>query len=561
MQQNISNHSKYSTGRLLRWLWGILRRHKLQVCLNTLLGCTSVVLDFAFIWATKWAIDIATHKADAPLTLAASILAGILLSQLCLGFASRWIRALLGVKAQNHMQLYYFDRLLHSEWAARNSRHSGDLLNRLELDVGDVVDAVTETAPSIVAVGVRLVGAFLFLYSMDTSLACLSIAIIPCFIVLSKLYMKRMRKLTREVRDTDSRIQSILQETIQHQTVVQTLEQQPTMVERLDRVQRHLREQVRTRTKFSSMSSAFLSAGFMGCYLIAFLWGAARLHEGTITYGMMIAFIQLVGQIQGPFRDLTRFIPIFVNAFTAGERLMQIEEIPLEEPGNEARLARPAGVKFQNVSYAYTPESRLVLDHFSYDFPPGSHTAIVGETGAGKTTLIRLMLALIRPSEGEIRIYDGTRETACDAGCRACFTYVPQGNTLFSGTIRDNLRLGDPQASDGVMCEALTDACADFVFKLPNGLDTLCGEQGTGLSEGQAQRIAIARALLRPGGILLLDEATSSLDTETEKRLWQNICRRSEGKTLIFVTHRTGIITPDTRILKVSEPETPSFRA
>ena len=170
------------------------------------------------------------------------------------------------------MQRFYFDRLLHSEWKDRNRRHSGDLLNRLERDVTDVVNAVTETAPSIIAVCIRLVGAFLFLYSMDASLACLTIAIIPLFMVLSKVYMKRMRKLTREIRNTDSRIQSILQETIQHQMVVQTLEQQSVMVQRLDNIQQDLRNQIKTRTRFSSISSSFLSAGFMGCYLVAFLW-------------------------------------------------------------------------------------------------------------------------------------------------------------------------------------------------------------------------------------------------------------------------------------------------
>ena len=545
--------SNYSAGRLLQWLWGILRRHRLQVGLNTLLGCLTVLLDFTFIWATKWTIDIATHKATAPLSTAAAFLIGILLAQLSITFASRWIKAILGVKAQNHMQLFYFDRLLHSEWNERKQRHSGDILNRLERDVTDVVNTVTETAPSMVAVLVRLAGAFLFLYSMDASLACMTILIIPLFMLLSKLYMKKMRKLTREIRDTDSRIQSILQETIQHQMVIQTLEQQPTMTRRLDNVQHHLREQVKTRTRFSSTSSVLLSAGFMSCYLVAFLWGAARLHEGTITYGMMIAFIQLVGQIQGPFRDMTRFIPIFVNAFTAGERLMQLEEIPLETETEKADFRSTPGIRFEHVTYSYAPGNRTILKDFSYDFPPGSHTAIIGETGAGKTTIIRLILALIRPADGKVFLYDDAIQTACNAGTRSHFTYVPQGNTLLSGTIRENLLLGNPQATTDDMRQALTDACADFVFRLPQGWDSRCGEQGTGLSEGQSQRIAIARALLRPGGILLFDEATSSLDSDTEKRLWQNIIRRSTGKTLIFVTHRKNIIDPSTRVLQITK--------
>ncbi|MCD8317393.1 MAG: ABC transporter ATP-binding protein/permease [Paraprevotella sp.] len=548
-----SKTDAYSAFRVGKWLWNILRRHRLQVGLNTGLGCLSVGLDFLFIVATKWAIDLATHKASGSLFLAAVSLTGILLCQIGINFASRWIKAILGIKAQNHMQQFYFDRLLHSRWQERNSRHSGDILNRLERDVTDVVNAVTETAPSLIAIFIRMTGAFLFLYSMDARLAGITVVIIPVFMLLSKLYMKRMRRLTREIRNTDSRIQSILQETIEHQMVIQTLGQQPAMIRRLAGTHNHLREQIRKRTKFSSVSSSLLNAGFMGCYLIAFLWGAGRLYEGTITYGMMIAFIQLVGQIQGPFRDMSRFMPSFVNAFTAGERLMQLEEIPLEREQNKPELSKVPGVRFENVTYAYTSGGKPILRQFTYDFPPGSRTAIVGETGAGKTTMIRLMLDLIRPVEGKITLYDPDRQTECNASTRSFFTYVPQGNTLFSGTIRDNLRLGNPDAGDDDLRRCLTDACAEFVLDLPQGLDTPCGERGVGLSEGQAQRIAIARALLRPGGILLLDEVTSSLDSRTEKRLWQNLTARNQGKTLIFVTHRTQIITSETRILHLDK--------
>lgn len=546
--------SAYSTTRLLLWLWSILRQHKLQVGLNLFLGISLVALDFLFIGVTKWTIDIATYKTSGSIPLAAACLVGILCCQLCCSFASRWVKAILGVKAQNQMQQFFFQHILHSEWQERNRSHSGDILNRLERDVRDVIHTVTETFPSVIVVIVRLAGAFLFLYAMDATLACLAIAIIPFFILLSKIYMKRMRRLTRDIRQTDSKVQSILQETIQQQLVVQTLEQQPTMIHRLKAIQQHLHGQVKTRTRFSSVSSALLSLGFMTCYLIAFLWGATRLHEGTITYGMMLAFIQLVGQIQSPFRDLTRFIPTMVNALTAGERLMQLNEIPLEKStASMLETGQTPGIRFQDVTYAYTPESRHILQNFTYDFPPGSHTAVTGETGAGKTTLIRLMLALLHPASGQISIYNGTQQSECNAGTRSQFTYVPQGNTLFSGTIRSNLQLGNAQATEEEMKAALTDACADFVFNLPLGLDTACGEQGSGLSEGQAQRIAIARALLRPGGILLFDEATSSLDKNTEERLWQNITRRCTGKTLIFITHRTNIITPDTRVLHLDK--------
>lgn len=544
--------SKYPAGQILKWLWQILRNHRTQVSINTFLGCLSVALDFLFIAATKWTIDIATHKTEGQIYTAGLILTGILISLLCTNFAMRWIRAILGVKAQNHMQRMYFDRLLHSEWQAMNRRHSGDILNRLERDVTDVVNAVTETFPSIISVCFRFVGAFLFLYSMDASLACLTVILLPLFLGLSKLYMKKMRELTRETRKTDSQIQSILQETLQHRMVIQTLEQQEGMVKKLDGAHHYLREQIKKRTKFSSLSATVLSTGFMGCYLITFLWGATRLYDGTITYGMMIAFIQLIGQIQSPFRDMTRFIPIFVSAFTAGERLMEIEEIPQEENTGTAELPAVPGISLQDVCYSYAQGSRIVLNRLTFDFPPCSHTAITGETGAGKTTLIRLMLSLIHPSSGQIYLYDEKQRVTCQPGTRSHFVYVPQGNTLLSGTIRDNLRLGNPDASEEDMRHALTEACAGFVFELPKGLDTECNEQGGGLSEGQAQRIAIARALLRPGGILLLDEATSALDSTTEKTLWHNISRYCQNKTLIFVTHRTNVIEEGTRVLHLT---------
>lgn len=542
----------FSMRQIAAWLWHLLCRHRLQVTLNIVLGCLIVLFDFAFIGLTKQTIDLATHKAEGSLLICALLLLLVLVSLIVLHYSARWVRAILGVKAQNELQQDIFVRILHSDWLERNKHHSGDILNRLERDVRDVTDTVTETAPAFVTVLFRLAGAFLFLFSMDAKLACFTIVIIPFFMLLSKLYLKKMRKLTREVRDSDSLIQSLLQESIQHQTVVQTLEQQATLSSRLDALQSRLRGQIKRRTRFSSASAAVLSAGFSGCYLVAFLWGVIRLHDGAITYGMLTAFIQLVGQIQIPFRDLSRFIPIMVGALTASERLMELENIPLERLDRSADAGKTPGVRFNHVTYRYTAESRTVLRNFSFDFPPGSQTAVVGETGAGKTTLTRLMLSLIRPDEGTVLLYGAGAETECSAATRRYFTYVPQGNSLFSGTIRNNLLLGNPLATDSAMREALSAACAEFVFKLPQGLDAQCGEQGAGLSEGQAQRIAIARALLRPGSsIMLFDEASSALDALTEERLWKNILKRCKGKTLIFVTHRTAVISSQTRVLKL----------
>lgn len=533
----------YKTWGLVKWLWHTARSYRMQAGINAFLGCSSVLLDFAFIWATKMAIDIATQKQPGHLSTAAYYLIGIMLLQILVGFTNRWIRAILGVRAQNRMQQHIFGQLLNSDWSCLERRHTGDMLNRLERDVTDVVNVITETLPSMLAVCVRLTGAFLFLYSMDSFLACAVILILPFFILLSKVYVRKMRGLTRGIRNTDSQIQSVLQETLQHKMVIKTLEQTGFMAKRLDSIQQSLRQQVKQRTVFSSFSATMLNIGFGSCYLIAFLWGSSRLMGGSITYGMMMAFIQLVGQIQSPFREMTRFIPVLISSLTATERLMELEELPKEEQGEAVHLNGQLGIRAEGVEFTYPGGHRTILTGLSHDFTPGSNTAILGETGAGKTTLIRLILGLIKPQKGRIVIYNKEKEIECSPLTRCNIVYVPQGNTLFSGSIRENLLLGNPKADESELKAALHIACADFVFDLPEGINTRCHEMGGGLSEGQAQRIAIARALLRKGSILLLDEATSALDAVTEKQLLQNLQEKAKDKTLLFITHRTEVLS------------------
>lgn len=537
---------------ILKWFWHTSKPYRFQSCLNAVIAVVAVALDFAFIASTKMAIDIATGRSDSPLNVAAALLIGVIISQIVIGFSKKWIAALLGVKAQNKMQHKIFSRLMQSQWTGLEKRHSGDTLNRLERDVRDVTSVITDTVPQALGVAVRLVGAFFYLYSMDAMLACLVLVIVPVFALLSRLYVKKMRKLTREIRQTDSQIQSLLTESVQHRMVLKTLERTHTMASRLASQQSHLRSQVRHRTLFSSFSSTLLNAGFATGYLVTFLWGVDRLHDGTITYGMMLAFIQLVGQIQGPFREMTRFVPVIVGSFTAAERLIELEDTPIEEEGEAVRFHTCAGIRINDVSFAYDAAKRQILSHLSYDFKPGSTTAILGETGAGKTTLIRLILSLLRPDQGSIEMYADNKCEAASPLTRCNTVYVPQGNTLFSGTIRDNLLLGNPEATEQDMQWALRTACADFVLQRPDGLDALCGEQGAGMSEGQAQRIAIARALLRKGCILLLDEATSALDLDTEQRLLSNLTSMHDGsQTIIFITHRPAIVEHCDNVLRL----------
>ena len=544
--------SRYGAKVIMKWLWRAWRGNRLQAIINASLGLLSVVVSLSQVWAVKHAIDVASHAVEGSLYWAVALMGGLILCDFAINISAVWVRNILGIKAQNRMQQKMLDRILRSEWQGRERLHSGDVINRLEKDVGNVVVFLTETIPSTVSTLALFLGAFFYLFSMDKLLSVVIIVMLPIFILFSKLYINRMRFLTREVRDSDSKVQSVLQETVQNRMIIKTLESDSMMVDKLENTQSELRQKVMKRTAFSVFSNLILNFGFALGYLIAFLWSAMRMSAGTLTFGGMTAFLQLVNKIQGPARSLTRLVPQFVSVFTAAERLMELEENPLEEQGDPLLMEAPCGIRFNDVSFAYEKEEGQVINHLSFDFKPGSCTAILGETGAGKTTLVRMILALIRPQGGEVAIYNGKDSATLSPRHRCNLVYVPQGNTLLSGTIRENLRLGRVTATDEEMENALQLACADFVKDLPQGLDNPCSESGGGLSEGQAQRIAIARALLREGSVMLFDEATSALDPETERRLLQNILANHD-KTIIFITHRPAVVDYCDQVLHVEK--------
>lgn len=527
---------------IVKWLWQSSRHNRLQAILNTVIGLLEVVVSLASVWAVQRAIDIASHIREGDVVWAVLLMGTLILCNFALNICGVWVKNILGIKAQNRMQRKMLGRILHSEWQGRNSMHSGDVLNRLEQDVNTVVNFVAETLPNTVSVFALFVGAFFYLFSMDHTLAMIIVVVCPFFLVMSKIYVRRMRQLSREVRESDSVVQSLLQESVQNRVLVKTLESEDVVVDRLDNEHKALQKRVVKKTRFSVFTNLLVNIGFALGYLIAFAWSALRMSEGSLTYGGMTAFLQLVNKIQTPARNLTKLAPQFVQVFTAAERLMLFEEVPLEEQGSPMELEGPCGIAFENVSYAYADEpDSPVVNNLTFDFKPGTCTAIVGETGAGKTTLLRMILSLVHPTKGSIYIYNKEEKVEVSPLTRCNIIYVPQGNTMLSGSIRDNLLMGNVDATDQQMYAALDDACAGFVRDLPEGLDTVCSEQGGGLSEGQAQRICIARALLRNRSLLILDEATSALDPQTERNLLENLLE-DKSHTVIFITHRPAVL-------------------
>lgn len=534
----------------IKWLWKSWKGNRLQACINASLGMIGVCISLAQVWAVKNAIDIASNVTEGSVIWAVAIMASLILASAGLNIASTWVGAILGVKAQNRMQQRMLATILHAEWKGKGQMHSGDMINRLESDVNQAVNFLTVTIPSTLSTLTMFISAFAYLFMMDNRVALIILIVFPAFVVGSKFYMRKMRNLNRDVRDSDSEIQSVLQDSVQNRTLIKTQEKEEAMVDKLKGSHKELRRKVVARTKFSVGVNLVMTAGFSGTYLIAFCGSALLMQKGQLTFGDMTAFLQLVSKVQGPAMSLASLVPAFVHVLTAVERLRKLEEGNMEEQGEARKLEGAVGVKVENVSFAYDDDEkhRKVLDNLTFDFKPATCNVILGETGSGKTTLLRMILALIKPNEGKISIYNNVCEEELTHLHRTNIVYVPQGNTLMNGTIRDNLLLGKIDATDEEMAAALEMACADFVSELDEGLETHVSENGVGLSEGQAQRIAIARALLRDGSLMVFDESTSALDGATEEKLLHNILAKQD-KTVIFVTHRTSVCQYSDNIL------------
>lgn len=540
-----------------KWIWGYTKRYRRAVWFYTILGVASSTLGLVSAVASKYSIDIITGYDSDHLWFIVTVMVASALVGLLLRSVTSRISTKISLRVNNDIQAQVFDRLLGADWRSLNAFASGDLLSRLSTDVGSVSSSAIRWLPDLIVTAYTFAATLAVILHYDWVMALLALASAPFLLLTSRRLIRGMRTHQQEVRQVGSRLMSYETETLHNLDAIKGF----GITDRYGRGFRRRQEEfrrasldynlfsIRTEILLSLLGSAVQMAAFGYCLYL--LW------SGKILYGTMTLFLSQGAKLSSAFNALVRTVPSFLSASVSARRIRDLyalePEPVLPDDGLDSLASQGFTVAVEDAGYAYVPH-QPVLTHADFRAAPGETVALVGPSGGGKTTMIRLLLGLIRPAEGRayLQAADG-RQVEVNAGLRRYFSYVPQGNTLLSGTIADNLRMVKPDASDVQLRAALEAACAwDFVSAMDGGLDASVGEHGHGLSEGQAQRIAIARALLRDAPVLLLDEATSALDVATERTILRNLAARYPHKTCIVTTHRPTVISLCRRVYQVS---------
>ena len=540
-----------------KWIWGYTKRYRRAVWFYTILGVASSTLGLVSAVASKYSIDIITGYDSDHLWFIVTVMVASALVGLLLRSVSSRISTKISLRVNNDIQAQVFDRLLGADWRSLNAFASGDLLSRLSTDVGSVSSSAIRWLPDLIVTAYTFAATLAVILHYDWVMALLALASAPFLLLTSRRLIRGMRTHQQEVRQVGSRLMSYETETLHNLDAIKGFGITGRYGRGFRRRQEEFRRasldynlfSIRTEILLSLLGSAVQMAAFGYCLYL--LW------SGKILYGTMTLFLSQGAKLSSAFNALVRTVPSFLSASVSARRIRDLyalePEPVLPDDGLDSLASQGFTVAVEDAGYAYVPH-QPVLTHADFRAAPGETVALVGPSGGGKTTMIRLLLGLIRPAEGRayLQAADG-RQVEVNAGLRRYFSYVPQGNTLLSGTIADNLRMVKPDASDAQLRAALEAACAwDFVSAMDGGLDASVGEHGHGLSEGQAQRIAIARALLRDAPVLLLDEATSALDVATERTILRNLAARYPHKTCIVTTHRPTVISLCCRVYQVS---------
>lgn len=528
------------------WLYKHVGTFKKSVLLYLLLSIFAVMFSLLFVEVTKIFMEAVEKGKNFSFVLLIVSLTTIKSCGIfCSGYKN-YLRETQTNLMNNELSLKFFRELFTGGVSYNERVHSGDSLSRITTDVFSVSGCLMGTIPELIYAVVQLIATCIYLASIEPALTLMILLIMSVNMIFGRSYAKKLLPISREIRIRDSKAHQFMQEHIQHYELIVTLEKTEFIWNRLRALQNMVYEKITAVTKLNVLAMSSIDAALNISYIIVLIWGIYGIQHATFTYAELIVFLQLAGQMQIPFVQFNHNYPMLISSMASVERLMEIENLPKEDTTNSIKFSVPVGVKFSNVNFRYAEDSRWIYRDFNHNFAPGSITAVLGETGAGKSTLLRLFLATLNPNSGSVSFYGNEngalKSYEASPRTRGNCVYVPQGNSLISGTIRYNLLLGKTDATEEEMIKVLYSAAAEFVMEdFPDGLDTLIGESGFGISEGQAQRIAIARSFLRPGRVILMDEPTSALDVETEKMFMTRLTNQTHDKTIVIVTHKKEV--------------------
>ena len=543
--------NKENNGRALKWIYCRIRRYIPLTAAVSVVSALSALSFVALALITKRVIDIATGDTTGSLLKSGILLFAVIAIQILLSAAQSILNAYSNGKQTIAFRNYLFGVLCRKKYADISAYHSGDILNRFTSDIDTVVTSSVNIIPNVVSIATKIVAGIGTMLFMNPYIAAAVLLCGVTFPAIGRAINKRYKYMHKECQRTEGRTRAFLQECFENIVVIKTFISEAPFIKKLDSyMDDNFRLKIE-RTSISVIANISLYALFTAGYYAVLLWGAGGLSGGTLTYGTLMAFLQLISQLRAPLQNVSGILPQYYSALASAERLMELEGAADEPfPAAAERLEKIKEdfrtLEIKNLFFGYAGES--VLRDFSFCAKRGNITAITGESGSGKSTLFKLILGLYEPQSGSITI---NGEIPLDASLRGLFAYVPQGNMVLSGTVRENITMNNRTVTDEQIERAARAAeIYDYITSLPDGFETHLAERGAGLSEGQIQRISIARALLTNAPILLLDEATSALDEETETRVLANI-KSMTDKTVLFITHRNTSLKVCDRIVHV----------
>ena len=543
-----------------KWMMSYAKNYKKEIIFYIFLGMFSTVMTLISSIASKELIDVVTGHKISKAPLMAVVMISMSLFSLFFGSIMSRITIKINIRIQNDIQADIFDKIIGVNWLDLSKYPSGDILNRFGSDVSTVANSAIGWVPDIIVSIFNFIATLCVVMYYDPTMMVLTLINAPVMLLSSKLMMSKMRKYNMKVKEMNSEVMDFQTETFSNVDSIKSFDLTDLFSRRLRDFQDKYKEVNLEYNLFSIKTNIILSLIGMVIQNLFFVWAVYRLWTGNITYGEMTLFMTQSSRMSSAFSSLVSIIPSTVNSTISAKRLMELISLPREEraeddyEGLKDSISHGFSVKLKDIDFSYV-EEKQVIKSSSFEANQNEIVALVGPSGQGKTTLIRMFLGLLSPNSGEAVLCDKNgEEVKLNASTRKYFSYVPQGNTIFSGTIAQNLRMVKEDATDEEIIEALEIACAyEFIKDLPDGINTKVGARGRGFSEGQAQRISIARAILRDAPILLLDEATSALDIFTEKKVLNNIIKQKPNKTCIVTTHRPSVLNLCQRVYKVQQ--------